>query len=99
MNNIENLGFKKLSYEQKADLVASGFLQGLGKILKFGLNLITSGGLSPIVSLFTGINEKQQIMNSLSNAQKGEIEFDKNGQMGKVKWDAGSSLPHSTVIF
>lgn len=100
LNNVESLGFKKLSYQEKAQISGAGFsfetiIKGIGSFLNSGI----LGGATSLINNFFASAQKNKIMNLLENSKKVEIEFGKDGQIEKAKWDAMDSSPRSTIIF
>ena len=100
LNNVESLGFKKLSYQEKAQISGAGV--SFGAIIKGTSSFLNSGvlgGVTGLINNILGSTQKNKIMNLLENSKKVEIEFGKDGQIEKAKWDAMDSSPRSTIIF
>lgn len=101
---LEKNGFRKLTYDEKEQIVAAGWWSGLlsflGPIGSF-LNKAV-GGPAGFLNLGTSLLKMGQQNNFVSSLTKkmpkGEIEFGKDGQI-KLKWDGGSNGDHSTIIF
>lgn len=104
MEALEKNGFRKLTYDEKEQIVAAGWWSGLlsflGPIGSF-LNKAV-GGPVEFLNLGTSLlkmGQQNSFVSSLTKKMpKGEIEFGKDGQI-KLKWDGGLNGDHSTIIF
>ena len=85
--------FKPLSYEEQANLCASGW----AKSLISGIGTFTNVFASPFFKIIDQIN-KNKLINLIKSAKKGEIEFGKDGQI-KFKFDMTEGPIHNSIIF
>lgn len=107
--NLENLGFKKLNYDEQCKLnsAGAGFLSVLSTIGKTILGLIPTitSGANSAMSIFSNastIKQQDKLIEKIKEITKGEIEFGKDGQI-KIKWDDSSNknpvIPTNNIIF